>query len=132
MRVWAALLLAAALGCSSAQAQDTIRLVVPFAAGGPVDAMARLLAQEMQGPLGATIVIENRGGAGGMLGATTIAQSPPDGYAFLVGTGSTLGGQDLVNTFTTIIATALGVLIGSAVFQAATAGVRRISTITGR
>ena len=85
MRVWAALLLAAALGCSSAQAQDTIRLVVPFAAGGPVDAMARLLAQEMQGPLGATIVIENRGGAGGVTATDLVARAAPDGKTLLMG-----------------------------------------------
>jgi tripartite-type tricarboxylate transporter receptor subunit TctC len=89
MRIGAALLLAAALACGgaqhSAQAQDTIRLVVPFAAGGPVDAMARLLAQEMQAPLGASIVIENRGGAGGVTATDLVARAAPDGKTLLMG-----------------------------------------------
>lgn len=85
MRVWAAALLIATLGCGGAQAQDTIRLVVPFAAGGPVDAMARLLAQEMQGPLGANIVVENRGGAGGVTATDLVARAPADGKTLLMG-----------------------------------------------
>lgn len=89
MRRLAAALLLAALGCggaqNSAQAQDTIRLVVPFAAGGPVDAMARLLAQEMQGPLGANIVVENRGGAGGVTATDLVARASADGKTLLMG-----------------------------------------------
>jgi tripartite-type tricarboxylate transporter receptor subunit TctC len=89
MRIWAGALLAVALGCNgaqnSAQAQETIKFVVPFAAGGPVDAMARLLAQEMQGPLGANIVVENRGGAGGVTATDLVSRAPADGKTLLVG-----------------------------------------------
>src|SRR5262245_12467738 len=85
MRVWAGALLFAALGCGGAQAQDVIKLVVPFAAGGPVDAMARLLAQEMQGPLGANIVVENRGGAGGVTATDLVARALADGKTLLMG-----------------------------------------------
>jgi tripartite-type tricarboxylate transporter receptor subunit TctC len=85
MRGLAVALLMAALGCGVAQAQDTIKIVVPFAAGGPVDAMARLLAQEMQAPLGANIVIENRGGAGGVTATDLVARAPADGKTLLMG-----------------------------------------------
>src|ERR1044071_376542 len=64
MRRCAIALVLTLLGSVAAQAQDTVKIVVPFAAGGPVDAMARLLAQEMQGPLGTSIVVENRAGGG--------------------------------------------------------------------
>ena len=88
-QAWGIALFAAALGCgsaqNSAQAQDTIKFVVPFAAGGPVDAMARLLAQEMQGPLGANIVVENRGGAGGVTATDLVSRAPADGKTLLVG-----------------------------------------------
>jgi len=68
-----------------ARAAETIRIVVPFAAGGPVDAMARILAQEMQAPLDANIIVENRGGGGGVIGTEIVARAPPDGRTLLVG-----------------------------------------------
>lgn len=58
---------------------DTVRIVVPFAAGGPVDMVARLLAQELQPRLNADVVVENRGGAGGALAGAEVARSPADG-----------------------------------------------------
>ena len=73
------------LGCAAAQAQDTVKIVVPFAAGGPVDAMARLLAQEMQGPLGISIVVENRAGGGGVIAADAVSRAPADGKTLLMG-----------------------------------------------
>ena len=79
----AAVLTAALAG--SAVAADTIKIVVPFAAGGPVDAMARILAQEMQGPLGATIIVENRGGGGGVIATEIVARAPADGKTLLMG-----------------------------------------------
>lgn len=61
-----------------------VTIVVPFAAGGPTDKVARDLAESLRKPLGATIVIENVGGAGGTLGATKVAKAAPDGYTVLL------------------------------------------------
>jgi tripartite-type tricarboxylate transporter receptor subunit TctC len=78
-----------------AKAQDypnqTLKMVVPFVAGGGVDVAARIIAPKLGEELGQSVIIENRGGAGGMLGAAAVAQAPPDGYTLLVGTGSTHG-----------------------------------------
>jgi len=69
--------------------QRTIRLVVPRAAGGVVDVVARLWAEQVKPRLG-SIVIENQGGGGGLIGATTVAHAQPDGYTLLAGTTSEL------------------------------------------
>ena len=72
----------------SAMAQDypnkSIRLIVPFAAGGAVGAVARVLSTPLQVGLGQSIVIDNRGGAGGIIGMDAVAKSPPDGYTLLL------------------------------------------------
>ncbi|WP_277401558.1 Bug family tripartite tricarboxylate transporter substrate binding protein, partial [Achromobacter xylosoxidans] len=81
-----------ALGClagGSAAAQGgypnhPISLVVPFAAGGPTDVVARSLGAAMSKTLGQSIVVENRPGAGGTLAATHVARAAPDGYTFLI------------------------------------------------
>jgi tripartite-type tricarboxylate transporter receptor subunit TctC len=77
-----------AAGRAAAQTYPTrpIRFVVPFAAGGGVDLTARIVAQKMSEGLGQPILIENRTGAGGIVGADVVAKSPPDGYTFLVTT----------------------------------------------
>ena len=62
-----------------------ITMVIPFAAGGPTDLIGRLMAPHMSEILRQQIVIENMGGAGGMLGATRIARAAPDGYQFVLG-----------------------------------------------
>ena len=62
-----------------------VKLVVPFPAGGGTDAFARPLAAALSQQLGQTFFIDNRGGAGGTIGAEIAAKSPPDGYTFLVG-----------------------------------------------
>ena len=62
-----------------------IRFVVPFAPGGNTDAVGRIAAQYLGEALGRSIVIENRGGAGGIIGSDAVAKAAPDGYTFLVG-----------------------------------------------
>src|SRR5712692_11904074 len=66
-----------------------IRVIVPFPAGGPTDIVARPLGQMLGDALKATVVIDNRGGAGGSLGAEAVARSAPDGQTLLVGTVGT-------------------------------------------
>ena len=96
MRLPRRTLLAASLGIVLAaalpvHAQDTwpskpVKIVVPFAPGGTSDILARTLAEKLQGSLKQTIVIENKAGAGGVIGADSVAKSAPDGYTFLLGT----------------------------------------------
>jgi tripartite-type tricarboxylate transporter receptor subunit TctC len=66
-----------------AVAADTIKVVVPFAAGGPVDTLARLVASDMQTRLNTEMVIENKGGAGGVLATEQVARAAPDGKTLL-------------------------------------------------
>jgi tripartite-type tricarboxylate transporter receptor subunit TctC len=70
----------------AAYPEKTIRIVVPFAPGGGTDVIARTLAQEMAKDLGATIIIENKPGAGTIIGTQAVATSEPDGYTLLMGT----------------------------------------------
>ena len=67
-----------------------IRMIIPFAAGGAVDMMARPVGKKLQELLGQPVVIDNRGGAGGNIGAELVAKSPPDGYSLLMGSTSPL------------------------------------------
>jgi tripartite-type tricarboxylate transporter receptor subunit TctC len=82
----AALMLAAAPLSSFAQGypNKSITLIVPAAAGGPTDTVARLLAESMGRSLGQTIVVENVGGAGGTIGMARVAKAAPDGYTIAV------------------------------------------------
>jgi len=85
----------ATLLAASAAAQDRypsrpITLIVPFAAGGSTDVIARVVAEAMRDPLGQTLVIDNRGGAGGSIGTAAMAKAAPDGYTIGMGTASTL------------------------------------------
>ena len=66
-----------------------IRLIVPLAPGGGNDTIARMIGQKIQGPLGQSVVIENRAGAGGQIGAEVAAKAPPDGYTLLLGNAAT-------------------------------------------
>src|SRR5678815_5613246 len=99
MKRWLATLACLALAFSvatAARAQDKypsklVRLVVPFAAGGSTDIVARALGQELSTLLGQPVIIENKPGAGGTLGSDFVAKSPPDGYTLLLGTVSTHG-----------------------------------------
>jgi tripartite-type tricarboxylate transporter receptor subunit TctC len=80
----AAALLAVSLPARAEYPEKPVTIVVPFAAGGPTDKVARDLAEALRKPLGGTIVIENVGGAGGSLGATKVAKAAPDGYTLLL------------------------------------------------
>ena len=95
-------LLTGAIACSlpaciitSALAQDgypsrAITMIVPFAAGGSTDVIARVIGDAMRPELGQSVIIDNRGGAGGSLGTAAIAKAAPDGYTIGMGTASTL------------------------------------------
>lgn len=109
-------------GTAAAQTYPTrpITIVVPFAAGGGNDILARLIAQHMGRALGQQLVIENRAGAGGTLGARTVAKAAPDGYTLLVVTDTLTSnastfrdpGYDPVTSFSpvTMLARAPGAL----------------------
>jgi tripartite-type tricarboxylate transporter receptor subunit TctC len=82
------LLCALALATSPAHAapwpEHAVRIMVPFAAGGPADTLARVLADKLSAAWGQPVVIENRGGGGGNIGAALVAKAAPDGYTLLV------------------------------------------------
>jgi tripartite-type tricarboxylate transporter receptor subunit TctC len=83
-----------------APAQDyptkPVTMIIPFAAGGPTDVLGRVMAQRMSEIFGQQVVVENVGGAGGMTGSKRVADTTPDGYAFVLGTvGTHAQGQSL-------------------------------------
>ena len=86
--------LAASAPARNASAQNwpnrTVTLVVPFAAGGNVDAVARLLAPELSRRLGGSVVVENAPGAGGIIGTERVARAAPDGHTLLLGVESAM------------------------------------------
>jgi tripartite-type tricarboxylate transporter receptor subunit TctC len=84
MTAAAAVSLFAAGASAQGYPERTITMVVPFAAGGPTDTVARLVAESMSKDLGQQIVVENVGGAGGTLGAGRVAAADPDGYTILL------------------------------------------------
>ena len=95
----AALIAAIAFIAAPAQAQDwpqrPVTIVVPFAAGGSADLLARILQQHMQAKLGVPFVVENKSGAGGSIGTGYVAKAPADGHTLLVGTVS----SNAINAF---------------------------------
>jgi len=107
--------LAVAFGGAAAQSDypnKSIRLIVPFAAGGTTDIIARVIAEPLGKQLGQAVVVDNRGGAGGAIGALEAARAAPDGYVISVATVSTTAtnpainpkiGYDPVNDFVPVI-----------------------------
>src|SRR4051794_13850714 len=96
---WLAVLVAV-LFAGPAVAQEwpnrTIRVIVPYPAGGPADFMGRLAAQKIQEKLGATVIVENRSGASGTIGAEMVRQAPADGYTLLAAPSVHVLGRQVV------------------------------------
>jgi tripartite-type tricarboxylate transporter receptor subunit TctC len=96
-RALAALGIGFAAAAPAAFAQDpvypatTVKFIVPFAAGGTTDILARVFAQKMSEAWGHPVVVENRAGAGGVIGSEVVARAAPDGYTLVLGTIGTHG-----------------------------------------
>jgi tripartite-type tricarboxylate transporter receptor subunit TctC len=90
-RILATLVLLAAMPWAHAQSWPTkpVKIIVPFPAGGPTDVLTRVLGDKLAQALGQPVVIENKPGAGGSIGADLAAKSAPDGYTLVMATGST-------------------------------------------
>lgn len=88
----ALVLAAACLAAPFAQAQDypsrPIRMIIPFGTGTGIDAIGRIFAQKMSAELGQPVIVENKAGATGMIGAEFVAKAPPDGYTLFLSSGS--------------------------------------------
>ena len=91
--------------------QKTIRMIVPFAAAGPPDILGRLIAQKLGEQMGQSMIVENRAGAGGTIGARFVAEAAPDGYTLMLGSIASLlispalyakPGYDPINSFAPI------------------------------
>ena len=89
----AALLAVAGSAIAQGWPAKPIRLIVPYAAGGPTDAVARLVAKKVEGTVGQPIVVDNKAGAGGTIGVDAAMKAPPDGYTFALAAPGPLAGM---------------------------------------
>jgi len=81
----AAALAVSSLASAQAYPSKTIKIIVPFSVGGIADTFGRVIAQKLSETWGHPVVVENKGGAGGNIGADLVAKSPPDGYTLVIG-----------------------------------------------
>ena len=115
----AALAMAVPIAAAQAFPNKPLRVMVGYAAGGGVDAMARMLAQRLSPVLGQQVVVENRAGASGMIAAEAVARSTPDGYTLLMGESGMLitshlqprAGMDPLKAFTPVAGTFIAPLM---------------------
>jgi tripartite-type tricarboxylate transporter receptor subunit TctC len=92
-----ALALLPALATAQAFPSKPVRLIVPFAPGGTTDLLARVIAEPLGQALGQTVIVENKAGAGGSLGAAEVAKAPPDGHVLLMSSVSTMATNPAIN-----------------------------------
>ncbi|HLH94417.1 MAG TPA: tripartite tricarboxylate transporter substrate binding protein [Xanthobacteraceae bacterium] len=122
LRIMVALALAAGAARAQSYPERPIRIIVPFSPGGPTDLISRIIGQKLQSALGQSVFVENRLGAGGIIGSRVVVAADPDGYTLLVGNTATLViapainkklGYDPASAFTPIaqIATSSNVLV---------------------
>src|SRR5215213_2021605 len=93
LRAWlaGAVLVALSAAAFGQYPDKPVKIIVPFSAGGFTDSLARIVAQELTKRWGQPVLVENRAGAGGNIGAEVAAKSPPDGYTLFLATNTTHG-----------------------------------------